>query len=199
MIAGWRARLYELPVVPSLPRMVNRRCVALIGGGRTHRYLDVACGTGVGLACLLGAGAQGAMLGLDASMDMLRVARSKLAKVERNRCLSVGVSEALPCRSDSVDCVLSVLAFHHLPGELKRATLREIYRVLRPGGMLALSDFGPAVGLVGQTIAALVRRHAFAGENLDGTVERDVRSAGFRELRVVARQLGVIQHIQAVK
>lgn len=179
--------------------MVNAQCVALIRTQETGRYLDVACGTGAGLLRLLGAGVRGPILGVDASRDMLQVADRRLSRVGRTGCLVVGMAEALPYATDSIDGVLCVLALHHLPCELKRATLLEIYRVLRPGGIVAVSDFGPPVGIVGRSLALLVRHHAFAGENLEGIVEREMKAMGFKEPRVVATQLGVIQHIHAQK
>lgn len=199
LISGWRALLYDLPGLPSLPRMVNTRCVELIATRTTGPYLDVACGTGTGLQCLLGAGVKGLVLGVDASRDMLRVAQRRLSRVGRRQCLTVGMGEALPYPTDSIDCVLSVLALHHLPSEVKRATLLEMHRVLRSGGMIAVSDFGPPAGVVGRSIATLLRHHAFARENFDGAVDSSMRLVGFKEPRVVAVQLGVIQHIQALK
>jgi len=50
----------------------------------------------------------------------------------------------LPYEDGSIDLVLSTLFFHHLDPEPKRQTVREIARVLRPGGELHVADWGRA-------------------------------------------------------
>jgi SAM-dependent methyltransferase len=55
--------------------------------------------------------------------------------------LEQGYADDLPHADGSVDRVLSAFMFHHLPPEAKQAMLREVHRVLAPGGALYLVDF----------------------------------------------------------
>jgi malonyl-CoA O-methyltransferase len=100
--------------------------------------LDLACGTGrYGLM----AKEQGAerVIGLDNSAAML------LASPLRLRVLAT--TEALPLGSQSVDVLLCGLALGHLP-ELA-LSIREMARILRPGGWALVSDFHPFIYLNG--------------------------------------------------
>ena len=96
------------------------RCPVPAGGA----ILEVGCGTGRLLA-ELGAYRR---IGLDPSDSMLRQARG--LDVVR------GVAEHLPLGDRAVDLVFASLAFHHFPDQPRAA--REIHRVLRPGGHLAI-------------------------------------------------------------
>jgi malonyl-CoA O-methyltransferase len=94
--------------------------------------LDVACGTGRYSMLAEQAGAR-LVLSIDYSRGML--ARAQVARrIRADMC-------ALPLRSASVDVVLSGLALGHA-ADLDLC-MREIARVLRPGGVLLYSDFHP--------------------------------------------------------
>lgn len=100
--------------------------------------LDLACGTGrYGLM----AQKQGAVavIGLDNSPAMLKA--NDLAY------LALATSEAVPLPDESVDVVLCGLALGHLPR--LDASLKEIGRVLKPGGCALISDFHPFIFLNG--------------------------------------------------
>jgi ubiquinone/menaquinone biosynthesis C-methylase UbiE len=89
-------------------------------------YLDIACGTGnytVALAAIAGR-----WHGLDASITMIQAARPKSASVSWH----VADVTDLPSSVPAVDGVSCVMALHHLPDV--PAALREVRRVLRPGG-----------------------------------------------------------------
>ena len=103
------------------------------------RVLDIGTGTGnLALRCL----ARGAMvIGLDPSERMLSEAREKVgtnSKVEFRQ-----VDEPflrIPYPDDFFDAVISTYAYHHLPHRLKPASVREMVRVLRAGGLWVLGD-----------------------------------------------------------
>ncbi len=86
--------------------------------------LDLACGTGRLLAF--------ADTGLDFSPNMLAVARKKWPGKE----LLCADAQALPFPGESFRAVIALNFFMHLPEAQARQVLREIYRVLRPGGLL---------------------------------------------------------------
>lgn len=109
--------------------------VAELGLREGGRVLDAGCGTGRALPALRGAvGRSGVVLGADLTPAMLREAAR--AGRDRDGALLLTDVARLPLRSSSLDAVFAAGLIAHLPqpGE----NLREIRRVVRPGGTLAL-------------------------------------------------------------
>lgn len=98
-----------------------------------QEVLEVACGTGVVL-CAVAPLVRHAV-GLDLTPAMLAIARER---VPGNVTLAEGRADALPFGTGRFDVVLNRLAVHHFAEP--DACLREMARVLRPGGRLVLAD-----------------------------------------------------------
>lgn len=103
------------------------------------RVLDVATGTaGVALALRAATGAQ--VVGLDLNAAMLETARQKLdRRGEHGVRLVQGRAEQLPFPDDSFDVVTFTYLLRYVSDPA--ATLKELARVLRPGGVLASLEF----------------------------------------------------------
>jgi ubiquinone/menaquinone biosynthesis C-methylase UbiE len=98
------------------------------------RVLDVACGTGVLARALTErVGPRGSVVGLDINEGMLTVARRVSPRVEWR----AGAAEALPFEAESFDAVLSQFGLMFFDD--RRAAIREMQRVLKPGGRLAVA------------------------------------------------------------
>jgi ubiquinone/menaquinone biosynthesis C-methylase UbiE len=111
------------------------------------RVLDVGCGTGtLALDLKRAVGDAGTVSGVDASPEMIEIATKKARGKGVAIDLRVGVAEELPYENSSFDRVTSTLVFHHLPDDLKLESLREIHRVLQPGGRVVVGDFAPGSG-----------------------------------------------------
>jgi len=115
--------LVERTLTPYLTRL------KAAAGPRPLRILDLGCGPGNTLRRLE---PWGLTLGMDFSLDALAFARTRGAA----RVLS-GDSMALPIASESVDCVIALDNLEHVEDDEK--ALREIRRVLRPGGAFLLT------------------------------------------------------------
>ena len=104
--------------------------------------LDVGCGPGaLTLKAQARTGQTGRVIGIDASPEMIAVAREKARKAKAQVDFRLEVVEKLPFPDRSFDVVLSSLMMHHLPDDVKRQALAEIRRVLKPGGSLMIIDF----------------------------------------------------------
>ena len=127
-----------------------------------ERVLDVGCGTGdLTLLAKKRAGSIALVSGLDASPEMIDVARRKAARQHAEVDFRVGVIERLPYPDGSFDVVLSSLMMHHLPADLKPIALAEIQRVLQPKGRLVIVDFISL--LAQQQVAAVVKEAGLVG------------------------------------
>jgi len=113
------------------------------------KVLDVGCGSGnLTLTAKSYAGPSGKVYGIDASPEMIEVAKKKASRSGLNVIFDVDLIEKLAFPDATFDVVISRLAIHHLPDDLKRTGFAEILRVLKPGGHLVIADFTPPTNLV---------------------------------------------------
>jgi ubiquinone/menaquinone biosynthesis C-methylase UbiE len=106
---------------------------------RAPLVLDVATGTGrLPLALLEQPTFQGRIIALDLSRQMLAIAAEKLAPHGNRAVLLHHAAETLPFPTDTFDLVTCLEALEFMPKP--RAVLRELVRVLRPGGLLVTTN-----------------------------------------------------------
>jgi ubiquinone/menaquinone biosynthesis C-methylase UbiE len=101
---------------------------------RGGNLLDIGCGTGLFVEKYICNG--GTATGLDISGNMVGIARNRCPDCE----FIVGTGEKLPFADNSFDAVSSVLVFSYVRDPA--AMLSEVYRVLEPGGSIALCTLG---------------------------------------------------------
>ena len=119
--------------------------------------LDVGCGTGTLLAELGRRHPSVALAGIDADPRILVRAHEKLTSARVRATLVHAYAQHLPFPAGTFDAVVSTLIFHHLSTPLKHAALREIHRVLKPGGRFLLADFGRPQTVLQWTLLSIGR------------------------------------------
>ena len=124
-------------VIPPITRYVREH-------GSSIRLLDVACGTGRTLHQISLAHPELRLFGVDLSPAYVRLARKRLAEVGE-AALAVENGEVLPFSDGAFDIATSVYLFHELPRNARRNVLREMLRVVKPGGLVVLEDSGQLV------------------------------------------------------
>ncbi len=125
-----------------LQREVSRRLQSRLDLVRLEpeNILDLGCGTGEQTQALLRRYSRSRVLALDFALPMLDIARRRGRWRRRPRCVC-GDMEQLPLADASIDLLISNLAFQWAaqPAQL----YAECLRVLRPGGLLMFTSFGP--------------------------------------------------------
>ena len=115
----------------------KRRLVAMAGPLQCRRVLDLACGTGD--IALLASASGGDVTALDITPRMIALARVKARTRGLRARFLVGDMTALPLPDRCVDVVTTGYGLRNVPD--LDAALREIHRVLKPGGRLLSLDF----------------------------------------------------------
>jgi ubiquinone/menaquinone biosynthesis C-methylase UbiE len=116
-------------------RSIAQQTIDRMALKRGERVLDLSCGAGWATRLLANAvaGGDGMAAGLDISEEMIARARGSSREVD-NVLFTIGRADEIPWRDEYFDRVLSVESFYYYPDQ--EAVLRELYRVLRPGGEL---------------------------------------------------------------
>jgi ubiquinone/menaquinone biosynthesis C-methylase UbiE len=151
---------------------------AMLEPGR--KVLDVGCGTGTLLLQIRRSFPSVDLTGLDP--DPRALARAK-RKAERERApirFDEGFADALPYSDASFDRVFSSMMFHHVEADDKEKMLREVRRVLAPGGSLHLMDFAGPEASDG-FIARLLHSHARLKDNSESRILEWMRQAGLAD------------------
>ncbi|MGD9527735.1 class I SAM-dependent methyltransferase [Pseudonocardia sp.] len=184
-----------LPLYDALTRLagVRRAHARLLDGAGLAAgqvVLEIGCGTGNLTLAAKRRRPDVAVTGLDPDPRALDAAHRKATRAGVDVQFVRGFADALPMADGSVDRVLSSLMLHHLDdhvggnlgdGEKDRA-LREVHRVLRPGGELHLLDFG------GSAVPTTARGHGGrVADNAGDRIPRRLRAAGFTEVAEIAQ------------
>jgi ubiquinone/menaquinone biosynthesis C-methylase UbiE len=107
----------------------------------THSVLDIGCGTGTLATLVKRLYRNVEVVGLDPDPKALARAKRKATRAAVSVRFDQGFAHELPYPQASFDRVFSSFMFHHLRADLREKTLREVRRVIAPGGSLHLVDF----------------------------------------------------------
>lgn len=133
----WRYDLMNKVMSLGMDQAWRKRVASLCGTRSGSVALDVCAGTGALLKELRYAVGEGKVIGVDFSINMLKVAKREY---EREDLVSLVCGDALnlPFRDNSFDCVTAAYCLRNLKDV--RAGVREVMRVLKPGGRMVVLD-----------------------------------------------------------
>jgi SAM-dependent methyltransferase len=152
--------------------------------------VDLGCGGGLDVfLAATKVGPTGKAIGIDMTPQMLELARRNAHQANQGQGFAnvefhQAMIDKLPLADGSVDCVISNCVINLAPD--KPAVFREIARVLKPGGRLAVSDIAlkrPLPPEIGQDVMAYVG--CIAGAILIEDYRRQLRDAGFAAVQVI--------------
>ena len=166
--------------------------VSLMGGNRAReelikqasiqpnqRVLDIGCGTGTLVVLLKRRYPAAQIVGLDPDPKALRRAQKKVRRAGVAVQLDEGFADELPYEKGTFDRVLSSLMLHHLEDQDREKMLREVLRVLKPGGSFHLLDFAGGEDRAPGRLGRLVDSHARLEDNSHQRILQLMRRAGF--------------------
>jgi len=145
-------------------------------------------GSGAGFDCFLAAqrvGASGRVIGIDMTPEMIAKARENAQKSNYNNVeFRLGEIEHLPVADNSVDVTISNCVINLVPD--KRTAFAEIFRVLKPGGRLMISDIVLLKELpdfIKNSAAAYVG--CISGALMKDEYLKTIRETGFEAVQIV--------------
>ena len=164
----------------------NPQAIAALKAGET--VLDL--GSGGGFDCFLAArqvGETGRIIGVDMTPEMIRKARANAQKGGfTNVEFRLGEIEHLPVADQSVDVILSNCVINLSPD--KAAVFRDAFRVLKPGGRLAVTDIVATATLPEEIRNDLaLRAGCVGGAATIDEIEAMLQAAGFRQIRIAPK------------
>lgn len=164
----------------------NPRAIASIQTGET--ILDL--GSGGGFDCFLAAaetGDSGQVIGIDMTPTMISKARSNAVKGKYNQVeFRLGEIEHMPVANDTVDVIISNCVINLSPD--KKQVFSETFRVLKPGGRLAISDVVASTELPDEMKQDLaLYSGCMAGASLISELQTILEDCGFEKINIAPK------------
>ena len=155
-----------------------------------HRVLDLGCGTATLTLFIKQTHPEAEVIGLDGDQQVLEIARTKVAEAGLNIKLDHELAFDTSYADNTFDRVLSSLLFHHLTRENKSKVLKEVFRILRPGGELHIADWGKAQNGLMRSVFLLVQildGFETTADNVNGLLPALMDEVGFENVRETAQ------------
>jgi ubiquinone/menaquinone biosynthesis C-methylase UbiE len=151
------------------------------------RVLEIGCGTGNVTTRVKRAAPAAEVIGTDPDPHALARAQRKVSGLAGVR-FERAYAQELPFADGEFDRVLSSMMLHHLDDEVKAAAAVEMYRVLRPGGIVHIVDMGGAMTAHDGFMARRMLRNPHIAGSLGDAIPRLLRSVGFDASVVASRK-----------
>ena len=203
---NWLTRFYD-PVIALTTRekTFKKRLIKQADIQKGHEVIDIGSGTGTLALWTKRDHPEAQVTGLDGDPQILAIARRKSRKHDLGINFEQGLSYDIPFSDNRFDRGLSSLFFHHLTLENKEKTLREIFRILKPGGELHIADWGKPGNVLMSILfyqIQLLDGFTTTAGNKKGVIPELLKSAGFENVSVVeeiSTMFGTMTLYSAVK
>lgn len=196
-ISNFFTPFYDLVIEQGgLGKSFQERIIKIADIKDKETILDIGCGSG-SLVVLIKSKYPGSkLIGIDPDPNILKIAQKKVNKENLDIKLLNSWAEDLPVESSSIDLVISSLSFHHLPTEIKKMALKEIYRVLKKDGRFILADIAKPDSLFWKIkyrvdLERILATGEYMKDNLEGRIPELVKEAGFEVKEILPRHRGI--------
>ncbi len=179
----WLTKLYDPLIQSTMPeKQFKGDLIKQANIQPNYDVLDFGCGS-LTLSLMIRMSENRAnVTAIDVDEKIIEIAKQKKQEFGTDIKIDHYHGKILPYEDDSFDRVLTSLVFHHLNKKQKENSLKEIYRVLKPGGELHIADWGKPNNII--------MRLAFYGvqfldgfkttrDNVKGLLPEYIRNANF--------------------
>lgn len=197
---------YDLAIKLTMPEKKFRRLlVESINPQDNEVILEFGFGTGQNLILVKNKNPNIELIGLDIDPKVKEITTYKLKKNKLEIPLNLYDGNNFPHQDNQFDKVYSCLVFHQLDAETKNNCLKEIYRVLKPGGELIIADWGKAQNKLMRFTFGLVQildGFKTTNDNVKGKMPQFIEKAGFHNVSIsqsINTIIGTFSYFRAIK
>lgn len=167
----------------------KERVIRLLELRNGESLIDIGCGTGSLLIPAKLKYPKSRIVGIDPDQIVLDIASKKISKNNVEVELIKAYGEKIPFESSTFDASVSVLVFHHVPAEIKKQIIKEVYRILKPKGRFLLADFGKPHNLLWKILLklAIFEEGKYIQDNLSGKIPIFLEEVGFKVKEISTR------------
>ncbi len=204
-VLNYAAPVYDFCINFFMPNYDKKMAELICGDiseiSSVKNMLDIGCGTGAITGILANKLKTNLCVGIDAAPKMIQTAVKKHSAFS-NITFITTVSEKLPFSNESFDCIVNTMFLHHIPYDSKVQTFKEIYRILKPGGIVYTIDFSRPKRLAGQILikilAALLIQNEIA-ENAQYSLDFFLQTTGFKNIKINNLKFGLVYKVIGIK
>lgn len=175
----------QVIAVMTRERRWRARLLATLAPAAGETIVDLGAGTGSMALLIKQTAPECHVIGIDPDPEVLAIARAKIETAGEQVELMQGTGEASVLNDALADKVISSLVLHQCSQAAKEGLLANAFRLLKPGGLLLIADYGlqrtPLMSLLFRQVRAL-DGYENTRANKDGKVPKLMAEAGFHDV-----------------